>query len=132
MKKRTRKLMENISKVIKYYYPFLNESEHAKMFDNFIYNTLNEAISTLPMSIPEPETDAEKTIKNIVSPGLKYGADGQITPSSVAPAIAAKTDELRAANIKPEHVTAFKKDITKPKKLSENLKTYKLKKKKIK
>ena len=45
MKKKTRKLMENISKAIKYYYPFLNESEHAEMFDNFVYNALSEALN---------------------------------------------------------------------------------------
>lgn len=44
MKKRTRKLIENITTAIKYYYPFLSEMEQKEMFDNFLYRSLSEAL----------------------------------------------------------------------------------------
>ena len=45
MKKRTKKLIENIQKSIKKAYPFLEEAEQKEIFENFVYRSLlNEII----------------------------------------------------------------------------------------
>ena len=103
--------MESINKAIKYYYPFLSESEHAEMFDNFVYSALSEAMSEIQ---PTQDTDASQTIKRIAGNSFKYDSKGAIVPSSVPLAIANNADALKTANIKPEHINAFKKKTSQP------------------
>ena len=55
MKKKTKKLIENIRKSIKKAYPFLEESEQKEIFENFVYRSLLNEIIDLTKRSPSAQ-----------------------------------------------------------------------------